>query len=134
MNTYIKIIEAKGVELPSKGTRLSDAYQGVVKGILDTYVAGFPRVNTHLRIGLRYFQAGSFADYLEQYMRPLLIKGVPSLMQDLREFYNDEDKVAIIGRFLEDASASMESEMTLRPGDEDEMDPTVQLWLYYFLA
>ena len=24
--------------------------------------------------------------------------------------------------------------MTLRPGDEDEQDPTVQLWLYYFLA
>lgn len=28
----------------------------------------------------------------------------------------------------------MEAEMTLVPGDEEEQDPTVMLWLYYFLA
>ena len=65
----------------------------MVKGILDEYVAGFPRVNSHLRIGLRYLDEGRFGFYLEKYMRPLLIKGVPSLMMDLREFYSVPTKV-----------------------------------------
>lgn len=34
-----------------------------------------------------------FDEYLHRYMRPLLIKGVPSLMMDMREFYDQEDKV-----------------------------------------
>lgn len=122
------------MELPSNGARLSDAYASIVKGILDTYIQGFPRVNAHLRVGLRYLHDGAFTEYLEQYMRPLLIKGVPSVMQDLREFYNTPSKYEIIGRFLTDSITSMESDMTLRPGDEDEQDPTVQLWLYYYMA
>ena len=59
-------------------------------------------------MGLRYFHGASFTEYLEQYLRPLLIKGVPSMMQDLREFYDDSEKVEIIGRFLTDSCNSME--------------------------
>jgi len=29
---------------------------------------------------------------------------------------------------------NMEKEMVLATDDEDEQDPTVQLWLYYFLS
>ena len=36
---------------------------------------------------------------------------------------------------LSDYLASMEEEMTLSPAEEEEeQDPTVQLWLYYFTA
>jgi len=55
LDTYKKIITAKGVELPADfSTKLNEAYQGVVKGVLDVYIEGFPRVNSHLRVGLRY--------------------------------------------------------------------------------
>ena len=67
-------------------------------------------------------------------MRPLIIKGVPSLLMDMREFYNQPDKVERIDAFLTSSISSMENEMTLRGGDEDEQDPTVQLWLYYFMS
>jgi len=67
-------------------------------------------------------------------MRPLLTKGVPSMMVDMKEFYSQPEKVEIIGSYLTDALASMEAEMTLRPGDDEEQDPTVLLWLYYFLS
>ena len=39
LDTYKKVITAKGVELPTDNcTKLSEAYQGIVKGILDGYI------------------------------------------------------------------------------------------------
>ena len=135
IDTYKKIITAKGVELPKDlSVKLSEAYQGIVKGVLDEYVQGFPRVNSHLRVGLRYLHGANFQDYLERYMRPLVIKGVPSLMMDMRELYIVPEKVEFIGAFLDSCLDSMESEMTLRAGDDEEQDPTVMLWLLYFQA
>ena len=56
-------------------------------------------------------------------------------MQDLKEFYQQQDKVDRIGTLLTDYLESMEKEMTLSPAEEEEeQDPTVQLWLYYFIA
>lgn len=121
--------------LPSQGEApLSEAYQSIVKGILDEFVEGLPKVNSHLRVGLRYLHGNSFQDYLEKYMRPLIIKGVPSIMIDLREFYTEPTKISMIGDYLARAIQSMESERTLRDGDDDEQDPTVMLWLYYFMS
>ena len=135
LDTYKKLIEAKGVTLPKDGQPpLSEAYQNILKGILDEYVAAFPRTNAAMRIGLRYLQGQNFSDYLEQYMRPLIIKGVPSTLMDMREFYNNTDKVARIESFLTTSLESMEQESTLRPGDDQEQDPTVLLWLYYYNA
>ena len=55
LDTYKKLLTAKGVELPTDiSVKLSEAYQGIVKGNLDEYVLGFPRINAHLRTGLRY--------------------------------------------------------------------------------
>jgi len=31
-------------------------------------------------------------------------------------------------------NTNMEKEFTLEPEDEEEQDPTVQFWLYYFLS
>ena len=113
---------------------LAPNHQTVVKGVLDEYIQGFPRVNSHLRVGLRYLHGAVFADYLERYMRPLIIKGVPSLMMDLRELYVIPEKVEQIGAFLDASLVSMEAEMTLKAGDDEEQDPTVMLWLLYFHA
>ena len=122
LDTYRKIIKSRGVELPADpaSNPLSEAYQSVLKGILDDYRKGFPKTNAHLRLGLRYLTGDSFSEYLETYMRPLMIKGVPSLMMDMREFYNQPDKVQRIDAFLTSCITSMENEMTLRGGDEDE--------------
>ena len=135
LNTFRKVIEAKGVILPANpNEKMSEAYQNILKGILEDYAQTFPRTNTPLRIGLRYLWGDTFRDFLDRFMRPMLIKGVPSLLMDLRELYSSPEKVAIIEAHLKGMSESMEQEMTLRPGDDDEQDPTVLLWLYYFLA
>lgn len=67
-------------------------------------------------------------------MKPLVIKGVPSLVNDLQALYEDEAKAKILGDLLHSMNDSMEEAMCLHPDDEEEQDPTVQFWLYYFLS
>ena len=57
------------------------------------------------------------------------------MLQDLKELYSNPDKVERIHTVINDYLTSMEKEMTLSPAnDEEEHDPTVLLWLYYFMA
>ena len=57
------------------------------------------------------------------------------MVNDLKIFYREQpDKAALIGKLLEEMSACMEKNMTLEKDDKDELDPTVQLWLYFFLS
>ena len=71
-------------------------------------------------MGIRYTTGDDFSELLAMYVEPLLIKGVPSMMQDLKEFYSDEDKVERIGTLLDGYLKSMEEDMTLNPDDEEE--------------
>jgi hypothetical protein len=65
--------------------------------ILSVYVEKFPRINSMIRISLKLVHDGLFAENLARFIRPLLIKGAPSVMTDLKELYFDEAKVAAIG-------------------------------------
>lgn len=135
LETYKKIIAAKDIKLPENiSTKVTEAYQGVLAGMLREYATAFPKVNSHLRVGLRYLWGKDFAEFLDLYLRPLIIKGVPSVMESLKEFYVIPEKVEQIEAYLNNAIDSMETEMTLTPGDDEEQDPTVILWLYYFKA
>lgn len=94
-----------------------------------------PKTNTHTRLACDLLKVGEkFEEKLIKYVRPMVIKGVPALMTELRTLYKDEAKVKVIGRLLTSMLESMEKEMVLDPKDEEEQDPTVQLWLYYFVS
>lgn len=67
-------------------------------------------------------------------MRPQVIKGVSSVVNELRSLYQDKEKAKILGEVLSSMSETMEQEMALSPEDEEEQDPTVQMWLYCFLS
>ena len=75
-----------------------------------------------------------FKERLTAYIRPQVIKGVSSLVNELRSLYNDSGKAKILGEILGSMCDSMEKEMVLNPEDEEEQDPTVQMWLYCFLS
>ena len=75
-----------------------------------------------------------FKERLTAYIRPQVIKGVSSLVNELRSLYSDSGKAKILGEILGSMCDSMEKEMVLNPEDEEEQDPTVQMWLYCFLS
>jgi hypothetical protein len=45
---------------------------------------------------MKWLDGDDFAKLLKTFIRPLLIKGAPSVIQDLKEFYSDAGKVEII--------------------------------------
>ena len=103
--------------------------------VLNYYEEVLPKSNTHTRLAIDLLKAGpAFEQKLIKFVRPLIIKGVPSTINDMRKLYQDADKAAAIGKVLQTMCDNMEKEMVLATDDEDEQDPTVQLWLYYFLS
>lgn len=94
--TYYKLIQLKGVQLFDsfeKPRLLSSDEEEKVFEVLQYYKKGFPKVNAHVRIGLTFLTGKHFEDYLDEFVKPLLIKGVPSVIQDLKELYNNQTKV-----------------------------------------
>jgi tetratricopeptide (TPR) repeat protein len=101
--------------------------------VLSQYEEVLPKSNTHLRLAIELLSPGlGFFDKLEKYIRPLIIKGVPSLINDLKKLYKDMDKTKILGEMLQKMCKSMETSRVLDSKDDVEQDPTVLLWLYYF--
>ena len=100
------------------------------------YEEVLPKSNTHLRLMIDILHAGPlFREKLEKFVRPLIIKGVPSLINDLKKtVYQDKGKSDILGEILNSMCTSMEKDMCLDSKDEEEQDPTVQLWLYYYCS
>lgn len=50
-------------------------------------------------------------------MKPLLIKGVPSLINDMKVVYKDSQKAAIIGEVLSRWKENLDRELVLEPAD-----------------
>jgi len=64
----------------------------------------------------------------------MLIKGAPAVIQDLKELYSDRQKAYEIEKVLLGFRENMSRSSVLEPSDEEEQDPTVWVWLLYFLA
>jgi len=69
--------------------------------ILNKYEEVLPKSNTHTRLAIDLLKAGpAFEQKLIKFVRPLIIKGVPSTINDMRKLYQDADKAAAIGKVL----------------------------------
>ena len=64
----------------------------------------------------------------------MLIKGVPAVIQDLKELYLDAAKVKTIEDLLLGYLSEMDKSNKLDPSDTQEQDPTVYLWLMYYIS
>lgn len=121
--TYFKILKAKGVQLfDSRGNvqKLSSSDQEIVKQTVEKYQKSFPRVDAHIRLGMKWLEGDDFAKLLIQFVKPLLIKGAPSVIQDLKEFYSDSAKVEQIESLLMRMLVSMDESRVLHPEDKQE--------------
>ena len=117
---YTQILHAHGVDTADP-TNIPRAIE-----ILEKYEEVLPRSNTHLRLAIDLLEAGDvFKAKLLKYMRPLILKGAPSLVNDLQALYENKDKAQILGDVFHSMNQSMEETMCLHPDDEEEQDPTV---------
>ena len=84
-DSYYKILGAHGLSHQNPDDQTSLKILELLKQLQTKY----PRVNAATRIALRYAQGSDFKALVAEYMHPLLIKGVPSAIQELKEFYRN---------------------------------------------
>ncbi|KAJ6706330.1 hypothetical protein OIU79_010889 [Salix purpurea] len=85
------------------------------------------------RIPLDFLQGEKFLVAAENYIRPLLTKGVPSLFSDLSPLYDHPGKADILEKLI------LELEHSLRisggyPGRAEKEPPSTLMWTLFFLA
>jgi N-alpha-acetyltransferase 15/16, NatA auxiliary subunit len=132
-NYYLSILEAN--DIPIHQSPLSQEHQGNLQKILEEYQKNLPNATAHLRLMLKYLSGEVFQAKLLSYAKPLIIKGAPAMLEDLRDLYKDHEKVQIIGHMIHSMVEQMKKDMKLSAdGSEAEQDPTVYLWLLYFSA
>ncbi|KAH8514435.1 hypothetical protein H0E87_007314, partial [Populus deltoides] len=85
------------------------------------------------RIPLDFLQGEKFHEAVDNYIRPLLTKGVPSLFSDLSPLYDHPGKADILEKLI------LKVEHSLRisggyPGRAEKEPPSTLMWTLFFLA
>ena len=129
---YGEILRIHGIDV--KKTVFSEDEQAKIEEVFSVYEKNLPRSTGHQRLLLRLYSGERFEKKLWAYARPLIEKGAPALLEDLKlDVYRNQAKIKIVEDMLLRNLASMESQSTFK-GEEDEQDPTVHLWLLYFTS
>ncbi|KAD2806185.1 hypothetical protein E3N88_39562 [Mikania micrantha] len=85
------------------------------------------------RILLDFLEDVKFRDAADNYIRPLLTKGVPSLFSDLYPLYDHPGKADILEKLLLDLEESIKTTGGY-PGKSDKEPPSTLMWILFYLA
>ncbi|KAI3766668.1 hypothetical protein L2E82_16737 [Cichorium intybus] len=85
------------------------------------------------RIPLDFLEDVKFRDAADNYVRPLLTKGVPSLFSDLSPLYDHPGKADILEKLLLDIEESIKTTGGY-PGRSEKEPPSTLLWTMFYLA
>jgi peptide alpha-N-acetyltransferase len=134
LNYYTQILRVHGFSKPA-GSIYTDEEQAKIEEIMAEYQKNLPRATAHQRLLLKVLSGDRFKQRFLAYSKPLIVKGAPALLIDLKaDIYSSPEKTKIVEEVLLSHLASMEATSTLSGSPSEEQDPTVYLWLLYFTA
>nr|XP_043623547.1 N-terminal acetyltransferase A complex auxiliary subunit NAA15-like [Erigeron canadensis] len=85
------------------------------------------------RIPLDFLDAQKFWDAADNYVRPLLTKGVPSLFSDLSPLYEHAGKANILEKLVLSLEESLKKTGGF-PGRSEKEPPSTLMWTLFYLA
>ncbi|KAI3777798.1 hypothetical protein L1987_47601 [Smallanthus sonchifolius] len=85
------------------------------------------------RIPLDFLEDVKFRDAADNYIRPLLTKGVPSLFSDLSSLYGHPGKADILEKLVLDLEESIKTTGGY-PGRSEKEPPSTLMWTLFYLA
>uniref|UniRef100_A0A7N0RHA1 Uncharacterized protein n=1 Tax=Kalanchoe fedtschenkoi TaxID=63787 RepID=A0A7N0RHA1_KALFE len=85
------------------------------------------------RIPLDFLQGDRFLEAADNYIRPLLTKGVPSLFSDLSSLYDQPGKANMLENLILELEQSIKTTGGY-PGRDNREPPSTLLWTLFFLA
>ncbi|KAK6795857.1 hypothetical protein RDI58_009312 [Solanum bulbocastanum] len=93
----------------------------------------YSRSSAVKRIPLDFLQDDKFREAADNYIRPLLTKGVPSLFSDLYPLYDHPGKADILGELVLKLEQSLKSTGGY-PGRVEKEPPSTLMWTLFYLA
>ncbi|EGG18821.1 tetratricopeptide-like helical domain-containing protein [Cavenderia fasciculata] len=134
MNYHKKFWESKGIK--SIETITKEQIE-ILKPIYAEWGELNPKSFVIQKIPLNFLPSDSegFLIRLAKFSRHFLVKGIPSLFNNLKSLYNggDDKKSKVIEKFFEETLQSLIEKGTLVGSDQQE-SPSTLLWCRYFLA
>ncbi|GMQ08764.1 hypothetical protein CsSME_00052353 [Camellia sinensis var. sinensis] len=119
----------------SKSIDILEAYEGTLE---DDYPPDNERCEhgemlLYKRIPLDFLNGKKFLEAADNYIKPLLTKGVPSLFSDLSPLYDHPGKADMLEQLI------LELEHSVRttggyPGRTEKEPPSTMLWTFFYLA
>ncbi|XP_039124680.1 N-terminal acetyltransferase A complex auxiliary subunit NAA15 [Dioscorea cayenensis subsp. rotundata] len=85
------------------------------------------------RIPLDFLEGEKFQEAADSYVRPLLLKGVPSLFSDLSPLYDQPEKANILEKLFLQLENSVRSTGSF-PGRSEKEPPSTLMWTLFLLA
>ncbi|KAG4945020.1 hypothetical protein AAZX31_15G012600 [Glycine max] len=85
------------------------------------------------RIPLDFLQGDKFQEAANNYIRPLLTKGIPSLFSDLSSLYNQPGKADILEQIILEIESSIKT-TSQYPGGMEKEPPSTLMWTLFLLA
>uniref|UniRef100_A0A5B7AM12 Putative N-alpha-acetyltransferase 16, NatA auxiliary subunit n=1 Tax=Davidia involucrata TaxID=16924 RepID=A0A5B7AM12_DAVIN len=85
------------------------------------------------RIPLDFLNGKKFREAADNYVRPLLMKGVPSLFSDLSPLYDQPGKADILETLILELEQSIRS-TGCYPGRAEKEPPSTLMWTLFYLA
>jgi peptide alpha-N-acetyltransferase len=117
---------------------LSDEDAEKLCGWFDALQAEYPKAEAPQRLLLYFLEGDRFSNRLDQYLRPRIRKGIPSIFRTLKPLYSQEGKSALIEKLLEqylECLAKEESFFDACPAEgTDEEAPSSLLFTYLMAA
>ncbi|KAH7283085.1 hypothetical protein KP509_35G060100 [Ceratopteris richardii] len=114
-----------GTEGVDTVTKLTDLYSDLQRK--------YPKSVAMKRIPLDFLEIGSFRSAVDEYMRPLLRKGVPSLFSDLKSLYSQPGKAHVLEEILLGYESSLRMNGSF-PGSTEQEPPSTLLWTLFLLG
>ncbi|KAI7981158.1 N-terminal acetyltransferase A complex auxiliary subunit NAA15 [Camellia lanceoleosa] len=93
----------------------------------------YSRSSAVKRIPLDFLNGKKFQEAAHNYVRPLLMKGVPSLFSDLSPLYDHPGKADILEQLILELEHSIKTTGGY-PGRTEKEPPSTQLWILFYLA
>ncbi|KAJ0959907.1 hypothetical protein J5N97_000341 [Dioscorea zingiberensis] len=90
-------------------------------------------INHSGRIPLDFLPGEKFREAADNYVRPLLTKGVPSLFSDLSPLYDHPGKTNILEQLFLHLESSLRSTGSF-PGRTEKEPPSTLMWTLFYLA
>ncbi|TPX56185.1 hypothetical protein PhCBS80983_g04730 [Powellomyces hirtus] len=125
------LLKARGLVGDLDGTQLEKAQR-----LMNELGLKYPRSHIIKRTPLKYVKGEAFHRMLDEYLQPMLRKGVPSLFVSIKDLYTNAEKAKTVEEVVLGYKNSLKANASFsgKAADGAEEPPTAYLWVLYFLA